>query len=179
MLGFDKSLHILTQPSTLTVLLECNDQFNLWQDKTNVLEGAACSLPFCIRLLYFLYLVKCILFEFVPIMLVFLFCQNQCIRKVSIPLFTVFSIKSEANSSTNNVILSHLRSKGKYHSINVILQWNVYEICALICAYISLARQLIRYMHWYQFIYFVKAFHKSLKLFDGKMKLLHSIYSHH
>ena len=28
-------------------------------------------------------------------------------------------------------------------------------------------------------IYLVKAFHKSLKLFDGKMKLLRSIYSHH
>ena len=36
-----------------------------------------------------------------------------------------------------------------------------------------------RYTHWYQCIYLVRTFHKSFKLFDGKMKLLHSIYSHH
>ena len=46
-------------------------------------------------------------------------------------------------------------------------------------AYIWLTCQLIRYAHWYQCLYLVKTFHKSLKLFDPKMKLLHSIYSHH
>ena len=51
-------------------------------------------------------------------------------------------------------------------------------------AYISLTDKLMRvklvidkltrYTH--QCVYLIKTFHKSLKLFDGKIKLLHSIY---
>ena len=35
-----------------------------------------------------------------------------------------------------------------------------------------------RCMHWHQCVYLIKTFHKSFKLFDGKMKLLCTIYSH-
>ena len=34
-------------------------------------------------------------------------------------------------------------------------------------------------MHWYQCIYLIITFQKSLKLFDIKVKLLHSMYSQH
>ena len=57
--------------------------------------------------------------------------------------------------------------KGRCHCIK-ILMW-----------YCTGSGMLTRYTHWYQCIYLVKTFHKSLKLFDDKMKLLHSIYSRH
>ena len=44
-----------------------------------------------------------------------------------------------------------------------------------ISVYISLSCQSIRYTCWYLCVYLVKTFHKP---FDGKMKLLRSIYSH-
>ena len=66
---------------------------------------------------------------------------------------------------------------------NVILHrlWNVNKIYVRtdINSYISLIHQLIRYTHRFQCVYLVKTFYKSLKLFDGKIKLLRSIYSHH
>ena len=56
--------------------------------------------------------------------------------------------------------------KGKCHCINVIL-------------YCTGSGMLMRYAHWYQCVYLVMTFHKFLKLFDGKMKVLHAIYSHY